>query len=440
MKINRLYFLAIIVVSFIQNINAQQDIKISAVGAINKLKETNFEPKIWLDTLSNKSHLYGLGPYGRLQGEITIVDGKPFYVSAYKKGKAVIGKKWDMKSPFFVYANVRDWDEFNIPDSITSISDIQNIVSNLAKSKGYNTQNPFPFKIVGVLKNTTISIVTPRSDKVTGYRKNVKQQIFSYKDISGKIIGFYSEKHQGIFTSSKSFIHVHFINNDDTIMGHLEKINADKNSLKLLLPRISNKKQRAINVVDTDFSKGRVGLKHKITLDDLEKFHGHLCDGLVVGYLGIKEGLNVLYPDGVVDRTNTRIVSKSSPCLTDVAVYVTGGRYQFNSFYVDNSIKNGFYIIQRKDNGKSVEVSLNKGVRPAEIDKLGAKAIKGELPACDLEKLKKMEHDFSEKLLSTNPKDNFTVKEIKKFQWNPILKNNYIKTDILNKNKSKCNH
>jgi len=193
-----------------------------------------------------------------------------------------------------------------------------------------------------------------------------------------------------------------------------------------------------IKVVDTDFSKGRLGLEHEINLVDLEKFHGHLCDGLVVGFLGMKEGLAVLYPDGISDRTNTRIVSKSSPCLTDVAIYITGGRYQFNSFYVDDAIENGFYILQRKDNNKTLVVQLNKGIKPQEIDSLGVLAVRGELSPCDLDKLKLMEDDFSNRLLSTDPKDNFTVTEINDFKWNPVLKNDHIKTDILNKDKSTC--
>ncbi|MFD1553292.1 hypothetical protein DNU06_06410 [Putridiphycobacter roseus] len=193
-----------------------------------------------------------------------------------------------------------------------------------------------------------------------------------------------------------------------------------------------------IKVLDTDFSKGRLTLVHEINLHDLEKFHGHLCDGLVVGFLGIQEGLEVLYPNGVIDRTNTRIVSKSSPCLTDVAIYVTGGRYQYNSFYVDDEIQNGFYIIQRKDNNESVKVQLKKGVKPAQIDVLGGKAILGDLPPCALDTLKFLEDEFSKKLLSTNPKENFSITKLKDFKWNPILKNTYIKTDIINKNKSKC--
>lgn len=200
----------------------------------------------------------------------------------------------------------------------------------------------------------------------------------------------------------------------------------------------TNKTLPSIKVIDTDFSKGRLNLKHTLTLNDLEKFHGHLCDGLVVGFLGIQQGLKALYANGVIDRTNTRIVSKSSPCLTDVAVYVTGGRFQFNSFYVDNNIKNGFYIIQRKDNGKAVKVQLNKGIKPKDINILGAKAIKGELSACDLNKLKTMEDNFAKKLLSSNAQNNFTVTTITNFKWRPILKNDYLKTDIINKNKPNC--
>lgn len=207
-------------------------------------------------------------------------------------------------------------------------------------------------------------------------------------------------------------------------------------ALDSMTPLVASSK--SVKVIDTDFSKGRLTLEHELNLLDLEKFHGHLCDGLVVGFLGIQEGLEVLYPDGIIDRTNTRIVSKSSPCLTDVAIYVTGGRYQHNTFYVNDSIEDGFYIIQRIDNLKAVKVQLKSGVKPKEIDQLGAKAVLGELTACDLDQLKKLEDDFSVKLLSTEPEENFIISEVVDFEWNPILKNDFIKTDILNKYKSKC--
>ena len=194
----------------------------------------------------------------------------------------------------------------------------------------------------------------------------------------------------------------------------------------------------SIKVIDTDFSKGRLTNEHTIFLSDVEKFHGHLCDGLVVGFLAIREGMKKLYPEGVVDRTNTRIVSKNAPCLSDVAMYISGGRYQYGTFYVDTTMKKGIYIIQRIDNGKTVRVGMKKGVKPAIIKELGKKAVKKELSPCQLDSLKILEDNFAEKLLSENPQKNFFVEEMDSLEWKPVLINNLVKTDIINKDIPKC--
>jgi acetolactate decarboxylase len=197
--------------------------------------------------------------------------------------------------------------------------------------------------------------------------------------------------------------------------------------------------RQILKVNDTDFSKGRLGNIESIELQDVAKFHGHLCDGLVVGWLGLNEALKILYPEGVIDRTNTRIVSKPSPCLTDMAIYLTGGRYQFNTFYVSVELTT-LYVVQRIDNGQTVSVSLKRGVKPPEIDRLSKLAEKAELDPCGLDTLRKLEEDFSHFLLKTNPRELFDVKQISDFQWMPILKNDFIKTDVLNKNQPSCKH
>jgi len=433
MKIKIIPLAVLLLSTLSNNLLAQQ---ITATGAMSTMAKTGFAPQLSLDTLKNKTHLYGLGPYEKLQGEITIVDGKPFYATAYEAEKSTVSQSWNIKTPFFVQANVAHWQAFEITDDLASVGDIQTAVTTIAKANGYDLNIPFPFKLEGTLAEATCHIVTPRSPEIEGYRENVKQQLFSFKETSGQLIGFYSQNHQGIFTGSKTFIHVHFLKEDHTFMGHLDKVKATKSNLKLFLP--AKKTMSGIQVNDTDFSKGKLGLKHEINLTDLEKFHGHLCDGLVVGFLGIKQGLQALYPDGLMDRTNTRIISKSSPCLTDVAVYVSGGRYQFDTFYVEDTIENGLYVIQRIDNGKTVKVNLNTGIKPPEIDKMGSKAIQGDLAACELKELKQLEDAFSQKLLSSNPEEIFTVTKITNFEWKPILKNDYLKTDILNKNKGDC--
>ncbi len=190
-------------------------------------------------------------------------------------------------------------------------------------------------------------------------------------------------------------------------------------------------------VNDTNFSKGRMGNIQEINLKDLVKFHGHACDGLILGALGLKEGLQVLYPDGIIDRTNNRVVSKSSPCLTDAAIYITGARYQYNTFYVNDNL-DGLYIIQRMDNHKAVSVSLKEGVKPAEITRLGLLADQNKLAPCELDKLRELEDNFGNQLLNSDPSKIFIIQELDNFIWNPLLDNKFIKTDILNKNVVTC--
>ena len=156
----------------------------------------------------------------------------------------------------------------------------------------------------------------------------------------------------------------------------------------------------------------------------------------MAGSLAMHQAMKELYPNQPIDRTNLRIVSKPSPCLTDVAVYLTGGRYQFNTFYVDTAFE-GLYIIQRIDNNKTVSVTLNNGVKPSVIDSLGALAAKQQLSACGIDSLRSFENDFTNYLYNANPDKIFTVISLNNFFWQPVFKN-FSKTDILNKNQPSC--
>lgn len=189
--------------------------------------------------------------------------------------------------------------------------------------------------------------------------------------------------------------------------------------------------------LDTDFSKGRLTHEQTVGLSDLVKFHGHLCDGLVVGALALQEALHELYPDGLIDRTNLRVVSQASPCLTDAGVYLTGGRYQFSTFYVDTALA-GLYVVQRLDNHTAVRVAMRPGVKPAAIDSLGALAVAQRLSACQLDTLKRMEDAFTADLLQADPHDLFIVEPLDDYDWQPIPRHDYTKTDILNRAAPPC--
>jgi alpha-acetolactate decarboxylase/formylmethanofuran dehydrogenase subunit E len=406
-------------------------------GAMSNMGAENFKGNILIDTLSKKN-LFGIGPYGKMQGEITIVNGKPLIAQVQSDGNIQIKQSWQAEAPFFVYANVIDWQKYEVTVLINTLSDIQPVLENLAKEKGYPLSIPFPFRIESDIDEVTTHVVTPRSAEIIGYQAGKNQVEYTYQNTSGELIGFYSQQHQGVYTSKKTNIHIHYVSDDMTVMGHVDKILIAEKRVTIYLPSKSQSTGRIrIKTNDTDFSKGRLGHIQEITLDDVAKFHGHLCDGLVVGFLGLREALYKLYPDSIVDRTNTRIVSNPSPCTTDVGVYLTGGRYQFNTFFVDDKMK-GMFAVARIDNNEAYQIKLKPGVKPTAIDSLGTLAAKDQLSACDLDGLKKLEDQFTTKLLSLDAKNIFEITPYRDFKWRPVLQKTFLKTDVLNKGKAIC--
>lgn len=99
-------------------------------------------------------------------------------------------------------------------------------------------------------------------------------------------------------------------------------------------------------VRDTENKYGRYAKQTKtVTIKDLIKFHGHFCGGLVESTASLREAFDMLFSDGIVDRTDLRIVSNNSACGGDVAAYLTGARARFNSHIIDNSLtESEFYI------------------------------------------------------------------------------------------------
>jgi acetolactate decarboxylase len=111
---------------------------------------------------------------------------------------------------------------------------------------------------------------------------------------------------------------------------------------------------------------------------------------------------------------------------------MTGARYPFNTFYTTRDIPY-LFIVQRTDNGQTLGIQLKPGVKPAEIIRLSALAEQRKLSDGDLLELKRLEDRFTDFILRTPPEQLFEVTPLPDFDWQPVLRNDFIKTDVLNK-------
>jgi acetolactate decarboxylase len=207
---------------------------IHIVGAMkNVMLKGELYGKINLDTISNKKGLYGLGPKSYLTGELLINNGKSYVSKVISDTSMSVIQQFDVSAPFFVFANVTEWKEFDLPTNIKSISDLESFID----STSFEYKKPFAFKLIGKISSATIHIQNlPEGTKVSSPKEAHHGQI-NYKLVNEKveIIGFFSTNHQGIFTHHNSFLHMHLITIDESKMGHLDKLEIEK--MKLYLPQ-----------------------------------------------------------------------------------------------------------------------------------------------------------------------------------------------------------
>ena len=181
------------------------------------------------------------------------------------------------------------------------------------------------------------------------------------------------------------------------------------------------KYNKPIIVRDTDGALGRYSLKTKeIGLKDLARIHGHACDGLVIAFVEIKAVLEKLFPDGITDRTDLRVVSKNGPCWVDTVAMMTGARINFKTLRLDK-IGDGF-IIQRISTGEAYDVHLKPGVFPQDQAELEGKIRKlrsegKPVTAEDINTVEKMADALNLKLLTTPPDQLLDIKPLPDFKF-----------------------
>jgi len=163
----------------------------------------------------------------------------------------------------------------------------------------------------------------------------------------------------------------------------------------------------SFKVLDTESSLGPYASRTKtITLNDLIKFHGHACDGLFTAASALYVGFKNLYPDGIIDRTDTGCITNNSPCYGDVAAYLCGGRIRFGTQKIDKRLQDAF-ILYRFSTYRAVKVSLKSGVFPKEVKELEDKVKTGNFSIEEMRKLQKLQWEFARDLIGRPLEDSF---------------------------------
>ncbi|MFC1763148.1 FmdE family protein [Planctomycetota bacterium] len=102
---------------------------------------------------------------------------------------------------------------------------------------------------------------------------------------------------------------------------------------------------------------------YAVGLKEIIKWHGHDCEGLTHATCCCKVALDVLFPDGIVDRSVLWGISGKSPCWSDVVAFITGARIQYGNLGFFKEAQYGHAIIlYREDTKVAVLATWKKGI------------------------------------------------------------------------------
>lgn len=172
-------------------------------------------------------------------------------------------------------------------------------------------------------------------------------------------------------------------------------------------------------VKDTESALGPYAQQAKrITVGDLVRMHGHACDGLVVAAAALSVGFAELYPNGIIDRTDTGCLTNNSPCFGDVASYLTGGRIRFGTQKIepDRGIS---FVLHRFTTGETIEVALRHGVFPDDLRALEAKLRSGNFTITEMRECQDRQWEFARSLLQHPLVESFETRQLEGFVWVP---------------------
>lgn len=208
--------------------------QIHIAGAMkNVMWKGQLQGIINLDTIGNTEGLYGIGPESYLTGEILINDGKTYVSRVTSDTTMTVEETFNTSAPFFVYGNVNDWYEIELPKNIKNISELESFIDHETK----DLKRPFAFKLAGKINHAVIHVQNlPKGTKVSSPKEAHQGQTnYILQNEEVEMVGFFSTQHKGIFTHHDSYIHIHLINKNQDKMGHLDEVEIEK--MRLYLPK-----------------------------------------------------------------------------------------------------------------------------------------------------------------------------------------------------------
>jgi acetolactate decarboxylase len=188
--------------------------------------------------LSGPADMHGVGAVAGLDGEITVFNGKPYVTQVRGANDSyTMDNTTAHHATFAVWARVPAWSEQPVPDSVKGYVDLQKFVKVRAAAAGLDVSKPFSFQLAGAPAEVKwhINVDLTEGKPVTSALFAKSKANYVARNEAMDIVGFYSEQHDGVFTTAyvpaipagsgiKNAMHIHMVARDGKSAGHIDNL------------------------------------------------------------------------------------------------------------------------------------------------------------------------------------------------------------------------
>jgi formylmethanofuran dehydrogenase subunit E len=157
------------------------------------------------------------------------------------------------------------------------------------------------------------------------------------------------------------------------------------------------------------------------TVEDVVRFHGHMCPGLAMGIRAAEVALREVGPHSSDEEVVALV--ETNMCAVDAIQYLTGCTFgKGNLIHLDYG-KNAYTFIRRSD-GKAIRVSTRPGAfgRGPEYSELSAKVRKKGATEDEQARFKELRADRSEAILHAPEEELYVVEELEDVEIPPMAR------------------
>ena len=219
--------------------------------------------QVLLSELPVAAGVWGVGALAGLKGEIIQIDGKLLVSLGTDPKGSVQPPKANDSAVLWASAKVTDWDSVKVPTDMTQ-AQFETFVTQQATSRKLDLTQPFIFRVTGNYAHLIWHVVTGErapgdapqknghgasaaSGGHTGHGGHANSQsgmkLFRSPLAAGQLVGVYSgDKLEGVITHPGEKFHLHYIDNDLKVSGHVDQYTVKAGSV-LLLPKLGQHTQ-----------------------------------------------------------------------------------------------------------------------------------------------------------------------------------------------------